>query len=61
MEDYKNFLDEILISKEELQERIAELGEEIPPRLRVGSCARTRRPICYRGSDLGSARLPTTV
>jgi len=29
MEDYKNFLDEILISKEKLQERIAELGEEI--------------------------------
>ena len=29
MEDYKNFLDEILISKESLQERIAELGEEI--------------------------------
>ncbi len=29
MEDYKNFLKEILISKERLQERIAELGAEI--------------------------------
>ena len=29
MEDYKNFLQEILITREELQERIAELGEEI--------------------------------
>ena len=29
MEDYKNFLKEILISKEDLQERIAELGEQI--------------------------------
>ena len=29
MEDYKNFLEEILISKENLQTRIAELGAEI--------------------------------
>ncbi|MBC8336368.1 MAG: hypoxanthine phosphoribosyltransferase [Anaerolineae bacterium] len=29
MEDYKNFLEEILISKEDLQTRIAELGAEI--------------------------------
>ena len=29
MEDYKNFLKEILISKEDLQKRIAELGAEI--------------------------------
>ncbi len=29
MEDYKNFLQEILITKEELQERISELGAEI--------------------------------
>lgn len=29
MEDYKNFLKEILITKEKLQERIAELGAEI--------------------------------
>jgi hypoxanthine phosphoribosyltransferase len=29
MEDYKNFLQEILIPKDELQKRIAELGEEI--------------------------------
>ncbi len=29
MEDYQNFLKEILISKDDLQERIAELGEEI--------------------------------
>lgn len=29
MQDYQNFLEEILISTEELQKRIAELGEEI--------------------------------
>ena len=29
MEDYKNFLQEILITREELQKRITELGEEI--------------------------------
>ncbi len=29
MEDYKNFLKEVLVSKEELQVRIAELGAEI--------------------------------